>query len=274
MLLIKAKPLIIQQSPASLYADSHARIVAGVTAFLDAQAKIIIPQILGSFNHARKHLISRLVKERQNLSPEQMAQNVALSGWGDMVGVYITAEIKAAFDSAGLYAIDSLAAAQEGGQVENVTSSIDVMTNLINDRAVEYAKTESATLVTQITESTRNMIQQIVANAIESGQGSFGLADVLSARAFSPQRADLIASYELGTAACAGNMEAWKASGVVTDKAWITADDEIVSVTCTLNAEQGYIPLDDAFQSGHKHPLAHPHCRCGIVAKVVIKNNT
>ena len=32
-----------------------------------------------------------------------------------------------------------------------------------------------------------------------------------------------------------------------------------------MNEEQGTIPVDQEFQSGHMHPLGHPRCRCVLV---------
>jgi hypothetical protein len=47
------------------------------------------------------------------------------------------------------------------------------------------------------------------------------------------------------------------------EKSWLTVNDDHVDVEdCLTNQEQGWIPIEDTFQSGHMQPLAHPYCRC------------
>jgi hypothetical protein len=59
-------------------------------------------------------------------------------------------------------------------------------------------------------------------------------------------------------------------------KEWVVRSGESVNVCdiCDANAEQGPIPIDEAFQSGDKQPGAHPGCHCGLqyaVGKGVVK---
>lgn len=282
-MLYKAKSTQIHQSPASLNDKARALLVKQLDKFFEAQKKLIIPQVTKAYGEpfdgvAKSALLHAALFKSDTPDPDKLVEQVELDGWDAMIDVVVTPAIEAAFIAAGLWAIkqlvnkgttpEAIAAIAEAVNAEPTTAAtINVMTNMVNDAAVAYAKEQAAQLVTQISDSTRAMIRQTVAQALTEGKGSFELATMLEeSRAFDAVRSDLIASYELGQAAVSGNMAAWKASGVVKKKQWITADDEIVSDECTANAEQGPIPMDDNFQSGHMHPLAHPHCRCDCVA--------
>lgn len=80
-------------------------------------------------------------------------------------------------------------------------------------------------------------------------------------------RAQIIAEYEVSKAYHSGASDAAKLigerQGVEVYKAWdIEADacDEI----CVPNFEDGAIPEDILFQSGHDAPPGHPNCRCSL----------
>ncbi|HZU80747.1 MAG TPA: hypothetical protein VE991_12590, partial [Acidimicrobiales bacterium] len=43
---------------------------------------------------------------------------------------------------------------------------------------------------------------------------------------------------------------------------WIVDDDGAECPDCDDNALAGSVPSGDAFPTGHRHPPAHPGCRC------------
>ena len=47
-------------------------------------------------------------------------------------------------------------------------------------------------------------------------------------------------------------------------KRWITAADERLCEECDGNENDGIIPIDEAFSSGHMQSPAHPNCRCTV----------
>lgn len=49
-----------------------------------------------------------------------------------------------------------------------------------------------------------------------------------------------------------------------THKRWITAADERLCEECDGNENDGIIPIDEAFSSGHMQSPAHPNCRCTV----------
>lgn len=230
----------------------HKNVAASLKKYFAAQAKVIIPQLVAGYTPATKTVLARALLKA---TPEDLVAKVKLEGWEALVDEEITPEVEAAFNAAGMSALASV----------GVEVTVD-MTDTLNTAAADYAETMSAELVTQIEDSTRNMIRDKISQAVNGGWDSEMLADELEAsRAFSPERAVTIASYELGSALEAGNLVGWQTSGVVTGKQWVTAEDDLVSDECQANADQGVIPLDDAFQSGDDAPLAHPFCRCSCV---------
>ncbi len=48
------------------------------------------------------------------------------------------------------------------------------------------------------------------------------------------------------------------------EKRWSTVGDDKVSTGCLDNEGDGWIPLDDEFNSGHERPPRFPGCRCGV----------
>lgn len=224
-----------------------------LSAYLSAQGERVAAEVVKNYMPASKSLLHGMLAKglEEDMVAVWLKNKDMLVGWEEFLSKEITPEIIQIFKDAGIYAVSQL------GVDEPIT-------NLLNNRALTFAETRSAELVTKIEESTREMLRVTIRNAVEQGIGSFDLAKMIEDNnAFSPERADLIASYELGTALEEGNMSAWRDSGVVTGKEWITADDEIVSDDCQANAAQGVIGLEEEFQSGDMNPLAHPGCLPG-----------
>ena len=258
----KPKPRQLKSVPRNLIAASKKKLAGKLTAYFASQKSRIIAQVLAGYKESAKKslLVHALFKSK---TPEELVAQVQLEGWSAIVDEEITPEVEAAFNAAGMSAIESL----------NIPITSD-MTDLVNERASLYAEELSAQLVTDIDDSTREMIRSKVQQAVDEGWSSSELSEALAdSRAFDPARAELIADYELGSALEAGNLVGWQASGVVQGKQWLTADDDLVSDECQANADQGVIPLDEEFQSGDDAPLAHPYCRCVIVGAVQEDNS-
>jgi hypothetical protein len=159
---------------------------------------------------------------------------------------------------------------------------IDTAFNLKNPRAVAYLKVHGAELVTGINETTRSRIQTIIAEGAERGLSYDEIADMIADAfaQFAPpgdklvdlllgdrtrSRAEIVAITELGMAYEAGNaivIDDLEAGGLKMQKKWLTVGDGNVSDICRGNAVQGWIDVDEDFQSGHATPLGHPLCRC------------
>ncbi len=97
---------------------------------------------------------------------------------------------------------------------------IGVNWNLVNRGAADWARTHSAQLVANITDTTRQGVREAVAEWIESGEGLpalsrriEALADPAGGRVFGARRAELIAQTESTNAFAEANARAWEAAG-------------------------------------------------------------
>ena len=171
--------------------------------------------------------------------------------------------------------------AAEGAEIALGTLGIETqkMRLLVNEDAVAYADQRAAEMVGMkwvdgelvanpaakwtITNTTRKALQATIETAIEEGYSVAQLKDaIVEDYAFSPDRAETIARTEMATAHVAGNMIAYRASGVVVGKKWLLALNPCP--ICEANAEVGIIPLDEEFPSGDDAPPVHPNCECDV----------
>lgn len=145
-------------------------------------------------------------------------------------------------------------------------------------RAVAWAKEHAGEMLSsdgsggELIDATRAMMRQTIAQAIEDNITRAEFAQrLMDAYAFSKDRAELIAVTELRNAQGHGSLEGYRSVGM-TQKKWLLSNSEGVCPVCSANQAQGYIPIGEAFSSGDQAPLAHPRCRCDIVARLKPEN--
>jgi uncharacterized protein with gpF-like domain len=151
---------------------------------------------------------------------------------------------------------------------------------LKNPRAVAYLREYGAQRVTMINETTRQYIKTVITQGVEEGWSYDKTAKAITERysefaVGKPQqhiksRSHLISITEAGEAYVEGNMEVaqdLEAAGLTMMKKWSTVGDSRVSDGCRENAAVGWIPLNQAFPSGHQRPLRFPGCRCDLLTK-------
>jgi len=227
----------------------------------------------------KQKLVTKAKKKGDELNGHLI---VDLSGL-DQLATDIEPQLSATFATAGR---DAYAAV--GGP-----SSSDIV-NLVNGRANAYAKERGAELVGKkwvdgklvdnpnaqwnIDETTRDMLNRTITQAIDEGWGINKLADFIQDGpnstdemfAFSDYRARMIARTETIDAHNAGVLGGFKEAkdaGVNVQKEW-WPDAEACEI-CLENADAGPIELDDVFPSGDDAPTAHPGCECTIVPVVL-----
>ena len=176
-------------------------------------------------------------------------------------------------DVAGLLSIEPVLADAAKGSGQEFIAQIKTGADLfdqVNARAVDWAASHSAELVTGVTEATRNEIRDTISQGLEENIGTDGIADRLaSLYAFSDERADLIAQTEVANANMAGALEGMRAArnaGVNLTKEWLPDAD--ACDICLDNADAGPIPLDELFPSGDDQPQAHPNCKCSLISHI------
>ena len=141
--------------------------------------------------------------------------------------------------------------------------------NLANPRAVAWFQQNGGSVdyIKGIQQTTSNQIKGIITNALDKGQAYTITAREIqdSFDGMSRERATNIAVFETGNAYEQGNMlfaQSLKDDGVEMEKSWQTSDDGDQCDICQGNQDEGWIPIDQAHQSGHQQPEAHLRCRC------------
>ena len=156
---------------------------------------------------------------------------------------------------------------------------IDYAFDLKNPRAVAAIKDRAAAAVTEIDATTREEIARIVTQGMEEGYNYQKVARQIVAKyeefavpitrpRHIRNRAELIAVTEAAEAYETGNrlvIDEMTAIGLEMEKQWSTVGDDRVSDGCRTNGQTGWIPVDQAFPSGHQHAPRFPGCRCAIL---------
>jgi hypothetical protein len=221
---------------------------------------------------------------------DELLDALTYEGWAviaDEAGA-VEAVLNAVFETGVLDSLEMVAAAT-GGSTSAVSAEtvahFGVSTDQVNALSVGFARARSAEMVGMkrladgslvanpkaqyvITDATRDMMRGTILEAIEEGASVDELAEKLvESYAFSATRARMIARTEIIRANNEGNIAGYRASGVVTHKEWLTGAG--CCDLCEGNAEEGAIPLEQAFQSGDLAPPGHPNCRCSVAPAVV-----
>lgn len=105
---------------------------------------------------------------------------------------------------------------------------IGIEWELVNAAAAEWAKDYTYKLVTGINSTTQGRLQKSIANWIEAGEDFPSLVARVQKVFSNPVRANLISATEITRVYTEANTIAWKESGVVTGRQWLTANDERV----------------------------------------------
>lgn len=163
---------------------------------------------------------------------------------------------------------------------------VDKFGDRMRERAKDYAADRAAELVGMkwegdflvpnpdarwaIDETTRDMLQSYVTEAIKNGDSTDELADrIQDSFAFSDSRAEMIARTEVAKADSEGALIGWEATGQVAGKSWLTAEDDKVSEECMANEAVGPVALDYDYGDGVLAPPQHPNCRCTLLPELI-----
>ena len=143
--------------------------------------------------------------------------------------------------------------------------ALGVSTSLANPDAAAWAKAHAAELVSQVGDTTRARLNELVTQSESEGWSVAQLSSAIeSDTAFSAERAQKIALHETRVADNQGafaQMQAAKALGVETEKAWAPRGGNVCAA-CEANEADGWIGLEDDFNSGDDAAPMHPGCEC------------
>ena len=244
------------------------------TKFLKAEAPKMAEQI--------HKAIGKVVKAEDKDQIQRVLDELDFRGWA-VLEEMTEPELQAIYKEAAEHALGNIAF------LDGV--EVDVMTDMINAAAVDFAKERAAEMVGMkwvdgdlvaneaiipgtvnetwaITESTRDMLRTTVSDAIENGWSVQDLNDAISKTGiFSEDRAEMIARTEIKNADNQGNLNTYKASGLELEKAWLISGDHDLDDECDENESEGWIDIDEQFPSGDDAPGAHPRCTCSLTVR-------
>jgi hypothetical protein len=167
------------------------------------------------------------------------------------------------------------AAIAAGARVAMADFAVEGSFDLAAPEAVAFLKGRAAERVTMINATTREEMRTLVTEAMDKGWGYDKTARAIREKfegfagkrpqAHIQSRAHMVAVTEAGEAYEEGSLQVIKGAtgtGLDFEKSWLTVGDSKVSALCATNQGAGWIPVADAFPSGHDRPLGHPACRC------------
>jgi SPP1 gp7 family putative phage head morphogenesis protein len=139
---------------------------------------------------------------------------------------------------------------------------------LVNEAARDWLRTYTFNLVRGIDDTTARGLRRAIDDFVQSPSMTVNELGRQISPLFGVDRADMIAITEVTRSFAAGNLEAWRGSGVIEQKRWNTARDELVCPICApLNGR--IVGMDDNFGNVDAPP-AHPRCRCWLTPVVTI----
>jgi len=150
-------------------------------------------------------------------------------------------------------------------EASGVLSTLGVRFDLVQPEIVGFALEQSATLVKEISETSREFLRLTVANGVENGESVRKIAQAIrDDRTFSPARAKLIARTETTKAQNGAAAEALKTfqarTGRVFEKVWETLGDGRVRDEHEAMQDER-VPVAATFSNGLPYP-SEPNCRC------------
>ena len=184
-----------------------------------------------------------------------MADPLQMSFWDE--------EERELWDALDELLILSLMAGVEGG-VSALPAPVRVLVDFdwVNQAVLDYARNYRYNWIKKINETTRQQVQKLMSEWIQSGDPLSVLESQLTPL-FGAVRAEMIAATEVTRVYAAGNRAAWESTGVVSKARWNTAEDDLVCPICGPldNTEIGIGDIDS-------YPPAHPRCRCWVTPVV------
>ena len=229
--------------------------------------------IARAFETQGREFLKRLAKKRALFVSEALREATA----GDLEWEAYWLEVELATMAVLEEPIGAVQAAalDAGVRVALADLEAEISFTLEHPRAVAFLKDRAAERVTMINGTTREGLRSLLTKAVDEGWSYGKTAKAIKEQfdgfagkrpqAHIQSRAHMVAVTEAGEAYEEGTLQVTKelkAIGLEMQKSWLTVGDDRVSAPCRGNQGAGWIPVDDAFPSGHDRPLAHPACRC------------
>lgn len=235
----------------------RARVEKGIGA---AAKSVLVAQRKAIVTHLRAHAEKLTKATLADL--QELVNELERHPWDDEILGKIRALLIELATERSTAALDHLA-----DEIGGTDDEFRALLHQANENAVEWARGRAANLVTEVSDTTRTLVNEMTSVAIDEGITNSALADQFEGSfGFSQDRATMIARTETANADSQGTLIGFRESGVVTGKQWFP--DEEACPICLENADDGTIGLDDVFSSGDDAPAAHPNCECTLVPVV------
>ena len=143
--------------------------------------------------------------------------------------------------------------------------------DLSNPRAVDYLTNYAANLVKGLNDTSKMQMRTLLTQAVDEGWSYGKTATAIRQEFvdFSRQRALMISVNEAGNAYEHGNLlvaQELADTGLEMEKSWLRGGNAECEI-CGPNSDERWIPLEQAFSSGHDRPMGHPHCLCSMLTR-------
>lgn len=145
-------------------------------------------------------------------------------------------------------------------------AEIGIAFDITNPEVIKWIKKRCGFLIKSISDTTLDKLRKTLAEGVADGESIPKLASRISGvyDEAKGSRAVKIARTETLSASNQGNLQAYKQSGVVEKKEWLTAFDERTCEECAdMNGE--IVNINSNFSCGVDTPPLHPQCRCAIL---------
>lgn len=149
-----------------------------------------------------------------------------------------------------------------------IAADIGINYSLLQPHVAKFAATETAFLVKNVSDTTKDAIRAALSAGLEAGKSTAEIArDIAESGGFAPSRAKLIARTESTRSFNGGPTETLKlhakATGRKYTKTWATAGD--ARVRDEHSAMEGEtVDVDEKFSNGLLYP-GEPNCRCAVI---------
>ncbi len=145
-----------------------------------------------------------------------------------------------------------------GGQFGELTYNMAIGTSSLSDWVLESARTQTAKLVTQVTDTNRKLISEAIKQSVARGEDKTATMARISEVINNPVRAEMIAHTESVNAYQGGLLGFGRETGA-TKKTY-----EALAGACPICAplDGETVGIDETFSNGVDRPPSHPRCRC------------
>lgn len=165
-------------------------------------------------------------------------------------------------------------------------TTISVSYEMEYPEALAYLENQGIKLADDVTEETEKLLASLISESFVSGLTVAEIAELIDDVFDDTVRAKMIARTEVVRAANYGALSAYKQSGVVESKEWLTAQDEKVCPYCShldgkvIGLDESYLEVGGTLEvvdaNGKTHtftnnyldtqaPPVHPRCRCTLL---------